>query len=426
MEQSSSSVVPSIKNTPTLLLFLSAIYMFLSYFEIYMPGMAGPGTRYLIFILSLLFLYSFRGKVNLSVPIVFIVLWFVYKVISIAWSNQSNNDVSRTILSQLGMLLLFISLCGKQHDKKLLIVMIQTNYWSSFLFGLLTLVFHRSYISEKFVARQVLTLFGRQNDPNNCAVFLAIGIAIAAYSLAAYKKMRIISIVLILVNSYGIMLTGSRMGIVILSVIALILFLVPNSTKEFNFKSFMRKAIILVLFIFIALFLVYRYLPEASLDRLLAFDEYSEGSGRMEKWSYALVRISERPLFGYGWGGYDFIGSVLHNTYLTILCDGGILGLALFLIPLFYAGFKLLRKRYLLGLLILSVGLVAAFFLDAINKRFFWNTFIVSILLLENYELSDSVFDIWPDRSEQLQSKEESRDESDSSIEFDSEYPKHV
>ena len=421
------SIVPSIKRTPTLLIILSAIYMFLSYFEIYLPGMAGPSTRYLIFVLSLLFLYSFHGKVNLTVPILCIVLWFVYKVISIAWSNQSNNDVSRTILSQLGMILLFVSLCGKQHDKKLLVVLVQTNYWSSFLFGLLTLIFHKSYISEKFVARQVLTLFGRQNDPNNCAVFLAIGIAIAAYSLLVYKKMRIFSIVLILVNSYGIMLTGSRMGLVILAVVALILFLLPDSSKTFEFKSFIQKTFILICVVAIGLWIINRFLPVASLSRLLAFDEYSEGSGRIEKWSYALSRVAERPFFGWGWGGYDFIGSVLHNTYLTILCDGGLVGLGLFVIPLFNVGFKHFKKRYLLGLLLLTVGLVAAFFLDAINKRFFWNTLMLSILLLENYELSDSVFDIWPDRSEFLQREADSiEEEQESSEDIDLKAPKHV
>lgn len=387
--------MPEIKTTPKILLILSAIYFFVSYFEVYLPGAYGPMTRYLIFALSVMFLFLYQGKIRKSTYIIFFVLWFGYKLISIAWSDHSNNDVSRTILSQFGMILLFISLCGRVHDQKLLTVALRANYWGSFLFGLLTLVFHRSYISEDFVARQVLTLFGRQNDPNNCAAFLGIGIAIAAYSLVAEKRMRPVSILLLLVNGYGIMLTGSRMGFLLIIAITAMMVLVPNTEDTFSARAFLRKLAILVVVLAVGIWIVGRFLPEASLDRMLAFDEYSEGSGRAVKWSIALQKILERPLFGWGWGGYSFIGSVLHNTYLTILCDGGIVGLTLFLIPVGTALVHLAAEKYQLGVLILITGLLCAFFLDAINKRFLWNTLIIAIMLLERREWTGSVTGVW-------------------------------
>lgn len=405
MDRNITAGMPKLIDTSKVLLVLCAIYMFLSYFEIYLPGISGSSTRYLIFVLSLMFLYQYHWKVRRTTYIIFIFLWFVYKVVSITWSNQSNNDVSRTILSQIGMILLFTAMCGQVHDKKLLRTVLQVNYWSSFLFGLLTLVFHRSYISEVFEARQVLTLFGKQNDPNNCAAFLVIGIAIAAYSLVSEKRMKVVNIVLILVNSYSIILTGSRMGFLLLGLIASVLLLTPNYKDKFIAGSFIKKAIAMLIILTVGIWIINRFLPAASLARMLAFDEYSEGSGRTVKWTLALERVlRERPIFGWGWGGYSFVDSVLHNTFLTILCDGGIVGLLLFIIPIGKLSYRLTTRKYQLGLMVLLTGIVSAFFLDAINKRFFWNTLIIAVMMLENYEMTGAIINVWPPKDElQLQ-----------------------
>ena len=52
--------------------------------------------------------------------------------------------------------------------------------------------------------------------------------------------------------------------------------------------------------------------------------------------------------------------------------------------------------------LLLMTGLVSAFFLDAINKRFFWNAIIISLIMLENYEATDSIISVWPSREDVL------------------------
>ena len=225
MDQGIERSIPEMRETSKLLLFLSVIYIVLSYFEIYLPGAIGSSTRYLIFILSILFIYLYHWKIHTSTYIIFFFLWFLFKILSIAWSNHANSDVSRTALSQMGMILLLASMCGQVHERELLRYLVVANYFCSAAFGVLTLAFHRSYISEVFVARQVLTLFGHQNDPNNCAAFLSVGIAIATYSLVSEKRMKIVNLLVILINSYGIMLTGSRMGFLLIGMIAVALLL---------------------------------------------------------------------------------------------------------------------------------------------------------------------------------------------------------
>jgi hypothetical protein len=48
--------------------------------------------------------------------------------------------------------------------------------------------FSEPYLNELFSVRQVLTLFGAQNDPNDQAAFLLVGIAIALYFLMNKSK----------------------------------------------------------------------------------------------------------------------------------------------------------------------------------------------------------------------------------------------
>lgn len=401
MEQGIDRTLPKLNELSTILQLLCGFYFFLSFFEAYTSVFTGPITRYLIFIISFMFLYSYHGRIRKSIYVFFILLWFLFKLLSIIWSNQSNDDVSRTLLSQIGVVLLFVSLCSQLQSRKLLVLFIQVNYWCSLLFGVLTLLFHKSYISDVYASRQVLTLFGTQNDPNNCAVFLCIGISIAVYSLVTEKRMKILSIAVVLINSYGVLLSGSRMGFVLLGVIASTVVLIPNTKDKFIIKTFIYKLFIISLVFAIGRWIINRYLPVASLERMLAFEEYSDGSGRMLKWSLAIEGFKERPVFGWGWGGYDFVGSVIHNTYLTMLCDVGLVGFLLFIIPLIQLAFYLLKNKCQLGILLLVNGLVSGFFLDAINKRFFWNTILIAVLLVEYYEKNDAGLSIWPMKAKQ-------------------------
>ena len=67
-------------------------------------------------------------------------------------------------------------------------------------------------MDERFYARQVLTLFGQQNDPNNCAAFLLIGITLGLFSATIERKHVPISALVVAVNTYALMLTSSRAG----------------------------------------------------------------------------------------------------------------------------------------------------------------------------------------------------------------------
>ena len=399
LEQDSFIDAYNTRKVPTYLTVLFVIYIALSFFEVYFVRFIGTNSRYLIFLIAIMFLYENQWKISKRYYIVFFILWFVFKVISISWSSWENTDITRLFVSQIGMIVFLSAVCSYRSDTRFLRTIILANYWSSFVFGLLTLRFHKSFQSEVFVARQVLTLFGSQNDPNNCAAFLAIGVSIAAYSLVAEKRNRWLNILVILVNVYGIMLTASRTGFLLLVAIVAVLALIPDTNERFVLRSFLKKLIIIAVIFVIGVIIINKYLPSASLNRMIAFDEYAGASGRDEKWDQAIELIKQRPLFGWGWGGYFVGAGIVHNTYLTMLCDIGLFGTLLFILPLIKLSVSLLKNKYQLAILLLVTGLFPALAIDSINKRYFWNAIIIPIMMLVSYQCGEGMVAVWPEKA---------------------------
>ena len=108
--------------------------------------------------------------------------------------------------------------------------------------------------------------------------------------------------------------------------------------------------------------------------------------------------FSDSPIFGKGWGGYVLEGSNkggVHNTFLTSLCDGGILGTLLLIIPIVYIIVQAIKRQEILALVILADGVFFALTLDAINKRFFWNAIYIAIMLLNYDKVNSGPIHVW-------------------------------
>lgn len=378
---------------------LFVLYIFLSYFEIFLAGFIGTSTKYLMLLLIACFLYQFKGKLRVHLYWISFLIWFLYWCVSIMWSPMANDIVRTHFLSQIGIVLFIIALDGQVFDEEFIRLNLQWHLFCSSLFGILSVLFHNAYIDNVLVARQVLTLFGRQNDPNNCAAFLLVGIAISLYCAIYEKKYILLHIIIIAINSYATLLTGSRAGFVGIGFIAVIFVFLPSQERKIDIKGGIKKIAILIIAGLAIYYFVKHYLPVASLDRLLAFNEYQEGSGRTMKWQRILEYYYQKPVFGWGWGGLDFssIGYVssAHNTFLTMLCEGGFFGLALFMIPIVSLTVNAIKTKNVMVIILLICGLFPAFLIDAINKRFFWNAIIIAILLTNYYRSTGRYVSVW-------------------------------
>ena len=374
---------------------LFCIYIFLSFFETYLTRFFGNGTKFYLLFVLMVFLYQTKFKVKINKIWICYFAWFVFKLLSASWSSMANSDFNTHLLSQIGMLLFVAVLTGREQDKDLLSSILQSCLWVSFLFGVLSIFFRGSFLDERFYARQVLTLFGQQNDPNNCAAFLLVGVTLGLFSATVERKHIMISSIVVAVNTYALMLTSSRAGFLTLGTLIVCLVVIPQPGMHVQIKQTIQKFLIIAIVIILTVFVVRKYLPQVNLDRLLVLSGYEGGSGRDIRWQRGLELFLQRPLFGWGWGGYNTGVGAIHNTFLTSLCDIGIIGTLLFIIPLGMILVDSLKQKNMLAILLLLTGVLPAFVLDAINKRFFWNAIVFSAMLVMYQRDNGSQIAVW-------------------------------
>jgi O-antigen ligase len=130
----------------------------------------------------------------------------------------------------------------------------------------------------------------------------------------------------------------------------------------------------------IILFLAWQFiLPQSVIDRI-DMSETDEGTdpsiqGRLDMWAQALENIMANPLIGSGYGSTGYLGfgsgsretrRDVHNGYLELLMESGVIGTICFLVVFYRGGMKGLRlfrtakDPFLRGLGIGLVGMIVA------------------------------------------------------------------
>ncbi len=369
---------------PTPVRWMIGLYFFIAFFEPYLNGAIGSVTKYYIFLLMICVWVTCR-IVRIRYYHITMLAWLFYKLISVTWST--NMEVFKLhILSQIGMIALFTCLTTVKIDSKTIDAIIKSMWFGSALIGFLSLFFNHQY-REVSDTRIVLYLFGQEADPNNQAAFLVIGMAISIWYIFYKKRLRLLGAAILLINFYSLMQTGSRGGLV--AVAAIILTFVLFGGISAKPKEIVMRLFIIAVVAVAAAFLAKYILPDGIFNRLFDFSSYEGGSGRDVLWanSWELATSKLNFIFGAGWGeyyGYNGVYSAVHNTLLSMLCDVGALGILLFFTPLAAVVLYTLRRKQVLPVMLFVAGMIPSFFVDAINKRFFWNSIIILIILYEN------------------------------------------
>lgn len=373
--------------------FLIYVYFILTFFEPYLNGVLGSITKYYIFFLMLVLLFQSNFTLNLRRCIIPCIIWLAYRFLTLLWTSNLRM-FQQHVLSQIGMIALLVVLTSKKFDRRILFNIVNTMWASSFIISLLAIVFGRSYHGS-VATRQVLVLFGQEIDPNNQAAFALVGISIAVYYVFYGKKYIILAFITLFVNTFSMFMTGSRGGLV--SLIAIVLFVIFFGKNENAFSSTFKKVFILAGVLFIINFVLKNCIPQNIVDRLLNLSGYEGGSERTIIWNNALHLLMEdlNFIFGAGWGdyyGYNGFNKAMHNTYLAMICDVGILGFIVFFMPIVQKTARCIKQKEYLPVMLLIAGLFPCFFLDAINKRFFWNAIIfMFIFFISNNQVGSEV-----------------------------------
>ena len=220
---------------------------------------------------------------------------------------------------------------------------------------------------------------------------------------------RILFSFLCLVIYFAAMLVENRRSEVLMMIVTLVIlfFLVLKPRLQIDFSrkiSLLIKVIILLVIAIVVcsqIGLLDRF--SSTFDSLLNSSRTVNGvsSGRMDLWSSAWRLFTQNPVFGIGWEQFmtrNFYEHEVHNTYLQFLCETGVVGFVLLMIPIIAVlrlGIKQLRRFinygseycYLKMISIVGVGVQLFFLLvNIIDPAFYHQNYFCfcsfSIILL--------------------------------------------
>lgn len=163
------------------------------------------------------------------------------------------------------------------------------------------------------------------------AMYLAMGIGAAfiKYTFSTSKKWNYLLVMG--VEFVCIMLTSKRAHL-LFGGLALMIVAYINSSRGKRFTNIIR----VVSIIFLILFGAYNFLPSVNyfFNRLLnPMDDIS--NGRINRYIPAWRYFQLHPLFGIGWEKFRFSYvkySDVHNIYLQLLCETGLIGTVVFIL----------------------------------------------------------------------------------------------
>lgn len=349
-------------------------YMALSIFEGYINAALGPVSRYYIFALIILLLFSGK-KLTVRWPQIVLILWYLLYLCSALWAPpEAANQMSLYFMSVTSMVLLFIAFVGQEFTSDEMKSILLVYQICSVALGVLGVFFS---VESGAGTRKTLVLFGNTLDPNNLVALYGIGSGLALYSLMFHKGYKVFHLLCVAVNAYCILLSGSRSGIVLLFGQLAMVCLLGERTESKSDKVKRFFGVVCLVLVVVALGI--QFVPEGIINRALGLGNLSffDGTGREDRWQHAVeLWLNHGFLFGCGWGAYE-----AHGTFFTMLVDVGLVGVALFGTLLCGIVIISCRKSMVLPIMILITGMLPSFFIGAQNRRFFWNALILSTVL---------------------------------------------
>lgn len=327
------------------------------------------------------------------------ILWLVTPVpiiMSIIYSSNITESFTFTLLYLL-IIITFILLSLVNFDTKQIIKMnlfysvllMLATLFSSILPTLFKSIFYPLLTEPAIRATKYFEIVGTNpgisGQTGTNAFLLLIGVGIIFFT----GKFNVLKLLSILLFVYTLLLSGKR-GLVlafILSIVFVYIFIYYNKKKA-------KKWFYLGAVFFIGLIvLIINY---SKIAQFLRLGEADITSGRTFIYDIAWQLFLEKPIFGWGINSFatnpaNFFTIDVHNIYLQILVETGIIGFVLILTPilstLIYT-FKL-RKRYLIypnkmRFIIISGYVQVLFIIYGIygNPFYDYNFFLIYLLFI--------------------------------------------
>lgn len=285
------------------------------------------------------------GKLCHWQPLQWMVLLFIfYWALSALWSLDSTITIEklRAFLQTAIMALVIWEFAGEPEDLRNLLRVVTAG---SLVLAALTIL---NFTSPEAYAIGQLRYAAVGQDPNDVARFLALGFPLAGCSLRLEKSAlwRLPGICYLPIGLLAVLLTASRGGAVA-ATCALI------GSAIVLFYGHARRAFLSVPVIAAAALALLAFVPESSLARLATLREellFGTLNGRVEIWSRGFEAFKNAPWLGEGAGTFVLAAhtaneDTAHNTPLTMLVTGGLIGFSISLALGWFALRKALENR---------------------------------------------------------------------------------
>lgn len=238
-----------------------------------------------------------------------------------------------TMLSYVVWFLVIITGSQFQPSWKTIKYLMNSFFVASLIIVFMILAFKVQYVYQGSGRATIQFGSNVQIDPNYLANYMFVGLSFGLYLLSmderkTIKKLYLLGVIAIL---WGIILTGSRAGLLCSIIVALGFVL-----QEMKDVSNAKKIAILFLvptLLLIAYFALMKFLPEGMLSRFaIASLRDSSNNRRLDHWYKAIIAAAKNPL---GYGAMHtmqilekYTGSLAdaHNTFLTIQLQFGVVG----------------------------------------------------------------------------------------------------
>lgn len=336
--------------------------------------------------------------IKLDYRFLYVVLWLLYGLVSYVWALDQERFRSyfSIYMNNALMFLLFSLISFTKYEAELL--------KKATIFGIGALLLYMTIVPDAVVYSSYqhrLTLKAGDGtlDQNYLAALMLVSFGMVFYKLCNVeqkRKHRTWSILFCAAIAYYIFLTGSRSGLIAL---VLIVMLSINT----SWKTRLSIGIPVVLLILVVIPFAARFLPENLLERFslsALTGKEAESGTRFLIWAQALKSIKGfKWVFGLGVGASQTaVGNVLekgkdmaiHNHYLAMLAEVGVMGFLFINIPIFRMNAELWKKDK--GYVVAFSGiLLMAVFLDVVTAKFFWSAMVLmSVLCTANRQKSDA------------------------------------
>ena len=290
----------------------------------------------------------------------FTVIYGAWLLFSVLWSPDQDYGLEKVITNTQLVLMVFMFTLVIQSKKD--IDMAYQAYVLGSVVGSGIVIYNYIHgIESPYYNR-----YGIKNiETDQLSIILALAVPMAAYLTTRYQHslLKLFNTMAMPIAFYAIFLTGTRTGSIV-AMLGIFYWIFTNRKASIAVKSS------IIVFFVIAIIGILNFAPKASVDRIMSAGK-SISSGTLNYrtviWSGTLSQWKKAPLVGTGTGGLGYGLShehinyrAAHNTYLELLAENGVIGLAIYLLMYTILLYYLLQtkiddKSFLLSLLMVVI-----------------------------------------------------------------------